>query len=138
MADFYNENRDRDYSGLTTLFNEQKVSDAEVMASAFVNSFESKYKTKELWDKINMATSRQLAISEDGGMISAATHKKIEDMFSYYIPLRGFKEDISEDMYDYMGEGTAGPCRSHADAAAVAGRTGQTRGRSSGSRASCR
>lgn len=106
VADFYNENRDRDYSGLTTLFNEQKVSDAEAMASAFVNSFESKYKTKELWDKINMATSRQLAISEDGGMISAATRQKIEDMFSYYIPLRGFKEDISEDMYDYMGEGT--------------------------------
>jgi hypothetical protein len=106
VDDFYNEKRGRDYSGLTTLFNEQKVSDAEAMASAFVGSFESKYKTKELWDKINMATSRQLAISEEGGMISAATRQNIEDMFSYYIPLRGFKEDISEDMYDYMGEGT--------------------------------
>ncbi len=103
----YNANRNKDYAGLTALTGESDVTTAELMASLMVADFEAKHDTTELWEKVNDATKSTLAKLYVSGIISKETYEYVRDMFDNYIPLRGFDETTSEDVYGYLTSNAA-------------------------------
>lgn len=61
----------------------------------------SEAEINQLWDRINAATNETLNKLLESGMISAERHKDLMEMMKYYVPLRGWNEDIAEDVYNY-------------------------------------
>lgn len=94
----------RDYSGLTAITGKEDLADIEAEALKRVQAFEKKHGQlcSELWDAVNKATKWTLEKSYQSGMMSKDTYEKVRDMFTYYIPLRGWDADTAEDVYDYM------------------------------------
>lgn len=96
----YDEN-ENDYSGIRKFddFN----SDAEridyVMNTEATLGEESKNK---LWRGIGGVTRFAIDNDYNYGVISKDVHNRVSSMFSWYIPMRGFKEDTMEDMYAYL------------------------------------
>lgn len=73
-------------------------------AESIVSEFENKIPAAEvyrLWQLINSATNENLRKQFDSGMISAEKYEELKNMMQYYVPLRGWKESIAEDFYDY-------------------------------------
>lgn len=124
----YKEMRKNDYSGISSMFYDQlgvdrkdyateeeyqaalmqaksdkysSLADVEAAAEAEVASFEGKTDTKELWKRINAATKETLRQQYEANMISKDQYENLRDMFEYYVPLRGFKDNTAEDMYTY-------------------------------------
>lgn len=90
----------RDFSGLTELTGEaEHFTEA---AQQIVEEFEGKYNTDNLWSKINAATKESLKKSYDSGLMSKETYDKVANMFQYYIPLRGWDNNVAADQYEYM------------------------------------
>ncbi len=131
----YLENRKKDYGGLTSLYSDyadygtredydteeeyqeaakaartpkyKTLEEAENAAVAEVGSFEAKIGglTVELWHKVNAATKDTLKHQYNHGMLTKEQYESVRDMFEYYVPLRGFKDNTVEDMYSYYGSG---------------------------------
>lgn len=131
----YLENRKKDYGGLTSLYSDyadygtredydteeeyqeaakaartpkyKTLEEAENAAVAEVGSFEAKIGglTMELWHKVNAATKDTLKHQYNHGMLTKEQYESVRDMFEYYVPLRGFKDNTVEDMYSYYGSG---------------------------------
>lgn len=101
--DFYQQYREKDYSGLTELTGTDNVQDAEAEAKSIVSAMESKSDTSDLWQKTNAATKWTLKKAKDCGIVSMANYEQVRDMFDYYIPLRGWKDETADDIYDYVG-----------------------------------
>ena len=124
----FKEMRKNDYSGISSMFYDQlgvdrknfsteeqyqaalmeakkdrysSLKDIEAAAEAEVKSFEGKTDTKELWKRINAATKETLRQQYEANMISKDQYLNLRDMFEYYVPLRGFKDNTAEDMYTY-------------------------------------
>ena len=124
----FKEMRENDYSGISSMFYDQlgvdrknfsteeqyqaalmdakkdkysSLADVEAAAEAEVASFERKTDTKELWKRINAATKETLRQQYEANMISKDQYLNLRDMFEYYVPLRGFKDNTAEDMYTY-------------------------------------
>lgn len=124
----FKEMRENDYSGISSMFYDQlgvdrknfsteeqyqaalmeakkdrysSLKDIETAAEAEVKSFEGKADTKELWKRINAATKETLRQQYEANMISKDQYLNLRDMFEYYVPLRGFKDNTAEDMYTY-------------------------------------
>lgn len=124
----FKEMRENDYSGISSMFYDQlgvdrknfsteeqyqaalmeakkdrysSLKDIEAAAEAEVKSFEGKTDTKELWKRINAATKETLRQQYEANMISKDQYLNLRDMFEYYVPLRGFKDNTAEDMYTY-------------------------------------
>ena len=97
----YAENRLRDYSGLTQLTGEEGY---EKAAKELVDSFEYSHTDlcDTLWQKINLATRNSLKKSYESGMMTRGIYEKMKSMFDYYVPLRGFSDDVASDVYDYI------------------------------------
>ena len=87
---------EKDYSGLKVIEEEVGVS-----AEEFIKDFESRIETEEFWKLINAATENALKTQLKNGMISKATFDELTSRYKYYIPLRGFDQEIAEDKYDY-------------------------------------
>lgn len=98
--ELYNKNRKGDYSGLSDLFKDEK--DYEEAAKKFVEQFEEDNNTDEFWEKINSATKETLRKAYESGIISKQVYEKVKNQFKYYVPLRGWKEDTAEDIYQYI------------------------------------
>ena len=103
----YKKYRKNDYSGLTTMFgfDKDEVDDAEQKAKELINNFKQKVgqdAVDELWRLTNAATKETLRKVHDGGLISDDTYNEVSNMFQHYIPLRGFKEEVAEDVYNYI------------------------------------
>lgn len=96
----YNEN-ENDYSGIRKF--DDFDSDAEridyVMNTEATLGEESKNK---LWRGIGGVTHFAIDNDYNYGVISKDVHNRVSSMFSWYIPMRGFKEDTMEDMYAYL------------------------------------
>lgn len=111
LADAYEaENRERDYSGLTELTGMDDVADAEAEAGAIADAFELKHGKGligDFWDRVNAATQRQLDIAYNAGLMDRAAYERTSSMFQYYVPLRGWNENVAEDEYNYYGNGRA-------------------------------
>ena len=93
-----------DYSGLSALFD---GSDFEEAAYKLVRDIESKHivETKELWDATNAATKKILRDGYKAGMMSKDTYQYVRDMYSHYIPLRGWDGTTADQVWDYIGSG---------------------------------
>ena len=92
----------RDYSGLSELYEDNMMFDT--MAQEYVDNFESKFDTTELWNKINAATKATLQKTYESGLISRKQYEATRDMYEYYIPLRGWSNDVASEMYNYKGQ----------------------------------
>lgn len=124
----YLELRERDYSGITSMFYDQldvnrgdyrteeeyqaalmrakqdryqTLEDVEDAAEREVDDFENAVNTEDLWKKINGATKEILRQQYQSNMISKDQYEALRDMFQFYVPLRGFKDNTAEDMYTY-------------------------------------
>lgn len=93
-----------DYSGLSALFD---GSDFEEAAHKLVRDIDSKHivETKELWDATNAATKKILRDGYKAGMMSKDTYQYVRDMYSHYIPLRGWDGTTADQVWDYVGGG---------------------------------
>ena len=61
-----------------------------------------------LWERMQNATRYGLERYREAGMRSDEQIDQIEQMFHWYVPMRGFKENMGEDMYQYFTQkGTA-------------------------------
>lgn len=92
---------ENDYSGIRKF--DDFDSDAEridyVMNTEATLGDESRNK---LWQGIGGVTRFAIDNDYNYGVISKDVHSRVSSMFSWYIPMRGFKEDTMEDMYAYM------------------------------------
>lgn len=93
-----------DYSGLSALFD---GSDFEEAAYKLVKDIEDKYvtETHNLWDATNAATKKILRDGYKAGMMSKDTYQYVRDMYSHYIPLRGWYGTTADQVWDYIGGG---------------------------------
>ena len=93
-----------DYSGLSALFD---GSDFEEAAHKLIKGIESKYvtETHNLWDATNAATKKILRDGYKAGMMSKDTYQYVRDMYSHYIPLRGWDGTTADQVWDYIGGG---------------------------------
>lgn len=93
-----------DYSGLSALFD---GSDFEEDAYKLVKDIEDKYvaETHNLWDATNAATKKILRDGYKAGMMSKDTYQYVRDMYSHYIPLRGWDGTTADQVWDYVGGG---------------------------------
>lgn len=102
----YLKNRMRDYSGLTQLAEKEneEEEDYEVVAKGIVDQFEEAHGElcDKLWEKINLATNQTLKKSYESGLMNRSTYDKVRNMFEFYVPLRGWDDDIASDVYEYM------------------------------------
>ena len=100
--ELYLEKRSRDYSGLTALTGESKLSDAEAEARRIVADYESAYDTQDLWERTREATQATLEKIYKSGLLSRERYEDIRDMYEYYIPLQGWDETTSDEVYGYL------------------------------------
>lgn len=108
----YQKNRERDYSGLTEIFDPEgdigyTNAELEDMARQYVADMEQavpKPELDDLWDKIHKINTYSLKKSYESGIISKQTYESTKDMFDYYVPLRGFNKETANDVYDYITE----------------------------------
>lgn len=93
-----------DYSGLSALFD---GSDFEEAAYKLVKDIEDKYvaETHNLWNATNAATKKILRDGYKAGMMSKDTYLYVRDMYSHYIPLRGWDGTTADQVWDYIGGG---------------------------------
>ena len=93
-----------DYSGLSTLFGGP---DFEEAGHKLVRDIEDKYvtETHDLWDATNAATKKILRDGYKAGMMSKDTYQYVRDMYSHYIPLRGWDGTTADQVWDYIGGG---------------------------------
>lgn len=96
------EKTDRDFAGLIGLTGEADWQNAEDTARQWVDDYESMVDTAALWEAINKATKATLEKVYLSGIISKETYEKILGMYDYYVPLRGWNETTSEQVYGYL------------------------------------
>ena len=93
-----------DYSGLSALFG---GSDFEEAAHKLVRDIESKHvaEVQDLWNATNAATKKILRDGYKAGMMSKDAYQYVRDMYSHYIPLRGWDGTTADQVWDYIGGG---------------------------------
>ena len=93
-----------DYSGLSALFG---GSDFEEAANKLVRDIESSHvaEVQDLWNATNAATKKILRDGYKAGMMSKDTYQYVRDMYSHYIPLRGWDGTTADQVWDYIGGG---------------------------------
>lgn len=93
-----------DYSGLSALFS---GSDFEEAAHKLVKDIESSHvaEVQDLWNATNAATKKILRDGYKAGMMSKDTYQYVRDMYSHYIPLRGWDGTTADQVWDYIGGG---------------------------------
>lgn len=98
----------RDYSGLSSLFGEDTFTEDAISE---VEQVENLANTDALWNAIKGATQFSLDRAKQSGVMSTDVHKKLSEMFEWYIPMRGWSETKARDVYDYFGrqEGVFNP-----------------------------
>lgn len=96
-----------DYSGLTGVFgidgmpNETIVTHRSFIYS-FVSGIDNGADTDGLTRLVRECTSATLDKQVSSGVMSSAVRDMIDGMYRYYVPLRGWEDGTSEDVYDYL------------------------------------
>lgn len=94
-----------DYSATQAILNSmdgEEHDNFQEDALNYVNDFEQTYDVKELWNKTNDATKTTLRKAYDSGMIGKEQYSNVNNMYMYYVPLRGWDEQTAEDVYEYI------------------------------------
>lgn len=94
--------RERDYSGLTALTGKKDLAEAEQEARQMVDDYENETDTIQLWNTVKSATGATLEKLYTSGLLSEERFDEIQGMFEYYIPLRGWDETTSDEVYGYL------------------------------------
>lgn len=99
----------KDYSGLSSVFkpSEDGANKDKWLSDAydFVRDYESTHNmvlVDNLWDKVHNVSEYTLRRQYESGMISKSYMDKNLSRFKYFIPLRGFSDNIASDVYDYI------------------------------------
>lgn len=106
----FEENRAKDYSGLTSLVQEDTDEDsintatAEERAAEIVAAVEAQngVEVDSMWRAINDATKATLRKQFESGLLTKAQYGALQNMFKFYVPLRGWEEQTAADVWDYM------------------------------------
>ena len=106
-----------DYSGITeTLVNEGLLTRKEVRkdryaarkkAYEFVEQYEERIgqaKADGLWNAIKAVSGFALEKQRQCGLVSAKYVADCNKRFEFYVPLRGFNEEVAHDVYDYLDD----------------------------------
>ncbi len=96
------EDTERDFAGLCGLTGENDWQVAETVAQQMVDDYESDHDTAELWNNVKKATNATLEKIYLSGLISEDTYNKVLGMYDFYIPLRGWDETTSDEVYGYL------------------------------------
>ena len=102
VEELYFENRSHDYAGLTALTGMNNVLDAEAEAQQMVSDYESNHWVPVLWNNVKAVTNATLQKTYESGLINKATYDDISGMYENYIPLRGFDDQTSDEVYAYL------------------------------------
>ena len=104
----YLKNREKDYSGLTSMTTEEltELKDVEKAALQLVKEAEDAAGSElsALWDKVNKATRESVEKLYKSGLLTPAAYSQMTTMFQWYVPLRGFAEETSDEVYDYVDQ----------------------------------
>lgn len=104
----YLKNREKDYSGLTSMTTEEltELKDVEKVALQLVKEAEDAAgaELSALWDKVNKATRESVEKLYKSGLLTPAAYSQMTTMFQWYVPLRGFAEETSDEVYDYVDQ----------------------------------
>ena len=116
--ELYFENREKDYSGLTDIFDPKDkvtgdrldltVAELEDEAKKYVKRFEAEVGVADvtkLWDNIHELNNYSLRKSYLSGLISKSQYDSVKQMYQWYVPLRGFNEEVAGDVYTYVTRG---------------------------------
>ena len=99
------EETERDFAGLCGLTGEDDWKAAEAEAQKMVDDYENDNdasQVSELWDNTKRANSATLEKIYLTGLISEDTYNKVLGMYDHYIPLRGWEETTSDEVYGYL------------------------------------
>jgi hypothetical protein len=94
------ESHRKDYSGLSSMYDEEHYTEE---AKKFCKEYEADFDVLPLWHRIRMTSERVLRYGYVSGVMSKSQYESMRDMYSFYFPLRGFKEEQAEDVYSYYG-----------------------------------
>lgn len=104
----YLKNREKDYSGLTSMTTEEltELKDVENAALQLVKEAEDAAgaELSALWHKVNQATRASVEKLYKSGLLTPAAYSQMTTMFQWYVPLRGFAEETSDEVYDYVDQ----------------------------------
>lgn len=99
----------KDYSGLSSVFkpSEDGANKDKWLSDAydFVRDYESTHNmvlVDNLWDKVHNVSEYTLRRQYESGLISKSYMDRNLSRFKYFIPLRGFSDNIASDVYDYI------------------------------------
>lgn len=111
IDDDYNPS-EHDYSGFRAMFGDEngKYDEADVIEELMDTENVMDWRddttgdmyTDRLWNQIREATRYGLERYRESGMRSDEQIDRVEQMFHWYVPMRGFKDDTGEDMYQYF------------------------------------
>lgn len=77
--------------------------DVQVLADVMdAESKMGKDTTDKLWEMLRELTDLSLSNDYEYGLISRDQKENAQNMFEYYLPLRGWAEETAEDAYSYM------------------------------------
>ena len=99
------EKGDRDFAGLCGLTGEKNWKKAEAAAQKMADDYErdhDKGLIDQLWSDTKRATTATLEKIYLSGLISEDTYRKTLGMYDHYIPLRGWEETTSDEVYGYL------------------------------------
>ena len=96
------EDTERDFAGLCGLTGEEDWRVAETVARQMADDYEADHDTAELWENVKKATNATLEKIYLSGLISEDTYNKVLGMYDFYIPLRGWDETTSDEVYGYL------------------------------------
>ena len=111
IQDKYDPNKN-DYSGIlsmTEFHDDDEVNEANIID--FVMQTENTLgedSVKELWSSIREVTQFSLDNDYNYGLIDKSAHDRASSMFTFYVPMRGFKGGSAEDSYAYMRDENSG------------------------------
>lgn len=107
IALLYGADMSRDYSGLTSMFGTDDLADSTQKAYDEVEALENAHpvETESLGKAIKAMTQNTLDKSFESGLMDRKVYDELsKDMYDYYIPLRGFEETTSEEVYAYLDQ----------------------------------
>ena len=115
---------EHDYSGFRAMYGDEDgdYNDAAIITEVMLTEAsieegvpatqlpdnEQRTAVEMLWEQVNTATRYGLERYREAGMRSDEQIDRVEQMFHWYVPMRGFAAETGEDMYQYFtGKGKA-------------------------------
>ena len=94
-----------DYSGLTALAKIYGRDDFYNFAMGMVDAFERRHSnTDVMWEHINNNTKSAVDYSYKSGITSKQAKEHLDQMFVWYVPMKGNADVEAEDIYTYVND----------------------------------